>query len=211
MAITKQENFYLDIDDPEAFVISIINNHISNKVPLNKTIREELVQQGLLILTNMRTIYEPGKNGLDPTNSKFSGYAIKFLPNKMRDALHRLEGHSITKDDDNKRKWEEPDFNSIYSDDNNEDNEWDEDNEDKRIVSQLQTKDTYCSDIEDNVSSALDKLWEQEKKIAISVGVLLSEGYISNKKIKETLGIRQIDLDRSKDLIARSVRFLATV
>jgi DNA-directed RNA polymerase specialized sigma subunit len=197
-----KDNYFLDINDPVAFVAAVIERHLSKREMSNDT-REELIQQGLLILSNMRRLYEPGKNGLDPKTSKFSGYAARYLPDKIKDALHRLEGHKLTKDKDDKREWIEPNITSLdYV------NEQNESVEDMEVSEHLQVRDSYYSDLKTNLESALDSLWSEEKHNATNVGILLGEGIKTNNKIKEILGLRNKDIERSKDLIVRSERFL---
>lgn len=83
-----------DIDDCEKFVRATV--HRKPGLRLAEDLEEELVREGIVALTRMAERYEPGYGGRDPAGSRFSGYAAKYLPGKLDDALHRLRGDALS-------------------------------------------------------------------------------------------------------------------
>jgi hypothetical protein len=67
---------------------------------------EELLAEGLLILCQMAEAYEPGFGGRDPAGSRFSGYAMKYLPGKLRDAWRRRHPEYCLSRRDGMSPWE---------------------------------------------------------------------------------------------------------
>lgn len=92
-----------DIDDAEAFVISTIRR---SKIRIDQDEFAELICEGLVILCEMAQRFEPHRSGHDHPG-RFSGYAARFLPNKLGDAWHRLHPEHVLKtQDDGTRKYE---------------------------------------------------------------------------------------------------------
>lgn len=182
-----------DIKDSEAFVRSQMP-----KVILTAELREELVSEGLRILREMEKRYEPGRNGLDPQGSSFSGYAAKYLPGKLNDAWHRLEPtHHLVTLPDGKRQWrfdEKP--KSL-------DQMTDVDPDAAGRHGTLQASDTYGGDLERRLSDALDKVLAEDKRTTIKIGLLLGEG-ITGAECARTLGLRPQTLFAATELIKRA-------
>ena len=61
-----------DIRDPAGFIAATINKVHLVLTPQD---REDLIQEGHLILLAMAKNYRPGIGGRDPSGSRFSGYA----------------------------------------------------------------------------------------------------------------------------------------
>lgn len=80
------------IDDAELFVIAAINKRPGP--PLDGELKSELVNEGVIALVKLYDRYQPGFGGRDPEGSRFSGYAARYLPGKLEDALHKLKGDS---------------------------------------------------------------------------------------------------------------------
>lgn len=196
--LTRPVSFY-DIQDGEAFVRSQLP-----RVLMTADRKEELIQEGLRILTEMANRYQPGKNGLDPTESRFSGYASKYLQGKLRDQWHRMEGHSLITLADGKRKWNTGakvsslDAMTVDSPDGID------------HLPSMQTTDEYDTDMESKLRRALDMQWELERERAVQVGVCLGLAYSPGETAKR-LGIRPVDVTAAVDLIKRSMPFLTTL
>lgn len=94
-----------DIEDAEGFVYSMMKRALPTAI-LTPDAREELQQTGLRLLWEMalRDKSQSG-SGEHDGGSKFSGYASRFLPGKIRDAWHKQEGHTLRQGPDGKREW----------------------------------------------------------------------------------------------------------
>lgn len=100
--LRKQCSLY-DIDDVEAFIIMCINRSGIKPHPREW---EDLIAEGVCILWSMSLKYEPHRPGYDKPG-RFSGYAIKYMPRKMKEAYHRSHEHHLhVTQDDGTRKWE---------------------------------------------------------------------------------------------------------
>lgn len=92
-----------DIDDVEAFVIMCIKRSGA------KPGREEFVDlmcEGFALLYKMDGDYVDQKDGYVKAG-KFSGYALAYLPKKLKEAWHRSqEEHLQRLQPDGTRKWE---------------------------------------------------------------------------------------------------------
>lgn len=169
-----------DIDDAEAFVRSLLPRNAL----LSSEMREDLVQEGLKILAELERRYEPGRNGQDPAGSRFSGFAARFLPAKLRDAWHRLEGHTLSTDPKSgKRQWSYP--QKPASLDELTEREGGVDG-----VRALQDSDVYESDLAASLARAFDEQHEEDREISVKVGVLLGEG-LAPAAVAERLGVRE--------------------
>lgn len=92
-----------DIKDAEAFVISTIKR---SKIRVDRDEYQELVCEGLVILCEMSKRFKPRMAGFEK-DGKFSGYAARYLPNKLGDAWHRLHPEHVLKtQDDGARRYE---------------------------------------------------------------------------------------------------------
>ena len=94
-----------DIADAEAFVYTMMRRALPTAILTPET-REELLQTGMLLLQGManRDKSQSGSGDHD-AGSKFSGYASRFLPGKIRDAWHKMEGHTLKQGPEGKREW----------------------------------------------------------------------------------------------------------
>lgn len=79
-----------DIEDVERFVRAAVHRRPGKR--LDSELEAELVREGIVAMLKLGQQYEPGFGGRDPSKSRFSGYAAKYLPGKLDDALHRLRG-----------------------------------------------------------------------------------------------------------------------
>ncbi len=92
-----------DVEDAWAFVQATINR---GNARLTSDQRDELASEGVRALVKMAREYQPGRGGLDPATSRFSGYAAKFLPGKLSDALHRIMDDTLSTQPDGSRVWD---------------------------------------------------------------------------------------------------------
>jgi DNA-directed RNA polymerase specialized sigma24 family protein len=197
-----RERYWFDIEDPEGFVKSFMP-----KVRLTPERREELFCEGMGILTKMRNDYRPGHGGGDPATSCFSGYAASYLPRKIRDAWHRLEGHTLTTGEKGKREWEYHDTPSSLeamttangSDKGAENN-----------VQALRTEDIYDEDMAQKLGDALDRMYAEERKQTIGVGLILGEGG-SAAEAATRLGLRSQEVALAVSRIRRAIPLLTTL
>lgn len=79
-----------DIDDVDRFVRAAVHRRPGK--PLDRELEDELVREGIVAMLKLAQQYKPGFGGRDPAKSRFSGFAAKYLPGKLDDALHRLRG-----------------------------------------------------------------------------------------------------------------------
>lgn len=183
--------------DSEAWVRSYLP-----RVILTTEGREELVQEGLRILSEMFDRYEPGRGGLDPETSSFSAYAHKYFPGKLRDAWHRMEGHTLTTKPEGGREWQYPGKPSSLD-------RIAEDHPDGLdSIRSLTTEDVYCSDLGVSVGSALDQMYAAMREQTIKVAILLADGVTSNNRIALALGVGPVDVELSMEHIRLAVPFM---
>jgi hypothetical protein len=156
-----------DVKDAEGFVrATIAKGHLL----LTEEQRDELTQEGLRIMWKLSSDYEPGRNGLDASTSKFSGYAAKYLPGKLSDAWHRLQGHRLVTLSDGSRKWKY-DPTPVSIDKLTKDSPEGADH-----IPTLHGVDYYSTDLAGTLGAALDEQWQADRDNTIKVGVLLGMG-----------------------------------
>jgi alkylated DNA nucleotide flippase Atl1 len=91
-----------DILDVEAFVIDCIKR---SGAPVQPHEYEDLVAEGICILYAMERKYIPKMAGYTQ-EGRFSGYAIKWMPRKMKEAWHRMhEECTLQTMPDKTRRW----------------------------------------------------------------------------------------------------------
>lgn len=91
-----------DMRDAEAFIRAAINKSGLARTPDDW---DELVAEGLLILSEMAAKYQPRMAGHDRDGS-FTGYASMFFPRKLRGAWHRMhEHHQVRTNPDGSRRY----------------------------------------------------------------------------------------------------------
>lgn len=182
MAILSQPVQLFDVLDTESFVRDAIKD---GKVRLTPEEYEDLLGEGMLIMARLAKQYEPGRNGLDPATSRFSGFAAKYLRVKLGDAFHRMqENHRLTTQPDGTRKWAyapKPTSLDAMTDGNPEGADH---------VRTLQAEDEYDSDMESTLRTALDKRWEYDRETTVKIGLILGAGYILADAV-QTLRIPQ--------------------
>lgn len=185
-----------DVNDVEAFVRATITK---GRLRLTLDEREELVAEGLVIMARLSNSYEPGRNGLDATQSKFSGYAAKFLPGKLSDAWHRLqENHRLVTLPTGERKWQY-DQKASSLDAQVEDTGVDH-------IEALQCEDAYSSDMANTLRQILEERWPQDRETTVKVGVLMGLGIAPGKTAKmlgitereATMAVERITVVRNK-------------
>lgn len=94
-----------DIVDAEAFVYTMMRRALPTAILTPET-REELLQTGMVLLQGMANKDKSQSgSGEHDGGSKFSGYASRFLPGKIRDAWHKMEGHTLRQGPEGKREW----------------------------------------------------------------------------------------------------------
>jgi hypothetical protein len=181
-----------DVDDATAFVNASITR---SRARLTVEQREDLVQEGLRLLWALSLAYEPGKNGRDPATSKFSGYAAKYLPGKLSDARHRLEGHRHAMVD-GVRQWQY-DQPTVSLEGMREENPDGADH-----VHNLHAVDYYGTDLAKTLGAALDEQWKLDRDLTVKVGVLLGMGE-SPVEAARTLRIAGADVVAAVERIKR--------
>lgn len=192
-----------NIKDAEAFVRANLP-----RVILTQDGREDLVAEGLRILTEMSRRYEPGRNGQNPLTSSFSAYAKKYLPGKLRDAWHRQEGHTLTAREDGGREWRYPGPAVSL-------NAMSEGEGAVEVVklhdgSKMETEDAYYSSLADSVLPALEVLARIENEQALKVGILCSEGFTAGR-IAEELKMPVDEVQRSIDRLVQAAPYIQTL
>lgn len=108
MLVLNRKTSLRDIEDVEAFVIMCIKRSGIRPEPREY---EDLVATGMMMLWEMSLRYRepPGDKSSASTLAGwcFSGYAIKYMPKKMKDAYHRSHEHHLHKTQaDGRRRWE---------------------------------------------------------------------------------------------------------
>lgn len=181
-----------DVRDARGFVIRALPN-----VTLSPDAREELIAEGVRILLEMAERYRPGHGGRDPSGSRFSGYAARFLPGKLLDAWRRTEGHSCHHLPDGTRQWRPPPQTIPLS-------ACEEDHvpqrqgahQDEQIVTRL--------------ADAIDALWRQERALTLRVGIALSEG-VAVAHLPSLLHIRRAEAQEAVARIERALPHLTSI
>lgn len=93
-----------DIDDVERFVVMCIKRSGAGVLPHEW---QDMIAEGLAILYKMYGDYDEGRNVDGGSDFKFSGYAIRYMPKKIKESWHRShEEHLQRTQDDGKRRWE---------------------------------------------------------------------------------------------------------
>jgi hypothetical protein len=156
-----------DVEDVEGFVQATINK---GRLRLTPEQRDELAAEGLRIMCKLSNDYEPGKNGLDASASKFSGYAAKFLPGKLSDAWHRLQGHRLASGPDGVRRWQYDDAPTSLSVIAEKPGGLD-------TVKSLQHREEYEPEVLDTLSQVLANWWERRCDLVTQYFEMRSEGY----------------------------------
>lgn len=90
-----------DILDAESFVAANIAR--SGVILRDRHEREDLLAEGLTILLELASRYEPHRVGYAKAGS-FAGYAAKFLPGRMRDAYYALHPEHVARRDADGRR-----------------------------------------------------------------------------------------------------------
>lgn len=164
------------IRDAEAFV----RHHIARgRVRLTDDDREELVAEGLRIVTGLVKAYEPGRNGLDPKDSKLAGYVSKFLGGKLSDAWNRMQENArVTTQADGSRKWH---YDAKAS---SLDAMTAESPDGLNNVVALHTEDVYDSDMAQTLRDALDRRWQHDRETTVKVGVILGQGFLIGDAVR---------------------------
>lgn len=93
-----------DVKCAESFVAA--NIHKSGVIVRDPHEREDLLAEGLTILLELASKYEPHRPGYEKAGS-FAGYAAKFLPGRMRDAYYALHPEHIARRDADGRRFYE--------------------------------------------------------------------------------------------------------
>lgn len=92
-----------DILDVEAFVVMCIKRSGAQVKPSEF---EDMIAEGICILYAMSERYNPHMEGY-VRPGRFSGYAVKYLPRKMKEAWHRShEEHLHRTQPDGRRRYE---------------------------------------------------------------------------------------------------------
>lgn len=182
-----------DVKDAEGFVRATI---AKGRLRLTPEQRDELTQEGLRIMCKLANDYEPGRNGQDASASKFSGYAAKFLPGKLSDAWHRLQGHRLSTQPDGVRQWQyDPAPVSLEK-------MTEENAEGADHIATLHAVDYYSSDLAGTLGAALDEQWKVDRDTTVKVGVLLGMGE-SLGDVARTLKIATADAQGAVERIKR--------
>lgn len=92
-----------DVADAEAFVIHAM--HTSGITP-GRDETEDIIAAGLLVLCEMADRYKPRMPGYQ-TDGRFSGYAARWLPGRIRDAYFGMHENIIARVDNNGHKHRE--------------------------------------------------------------------------------------------------------
>lgn len=156
-----------DVKDIEGFVRATITK---GRLRLTPEERDELTGEGLRIMCKLAQDYEPGRNGLDAASSKFSGYAAKYLPGKLSDAWHRLQGHRVATKPDGSRAWQyDPPVTSLSL--------LEERPGGLDTVASLQHTEEWEPEILDTLSQVLANWWERRCDLVTIYFEMRTEGY----------------------------------
>lgn len=165
-----------DIRDVEAFVGSTLGR--AGIRPDDPIEREDLIADGILIVSELAERYEPHRDGYARAGS-FAGYCAKFLPGRMRDAWHsRHPEHSYVTRDDGRREWSYGE-SAISLDGLREQNP---DGVELRIGARVSESDTSFADL----AAAIAQASRRRDEIALVVAQMKAAGY-SHDAIAEEL------------------------
>lgn len=197
--VTRQKVAILNIEDAEAYVRAQLP-----RVLMSPETREDIVQTGLMLLSEMRGKYQPGIGGQDPSTSTFSGYVEgQHLGDKLRDHWHRMEGHRLTSDGEGGRKWTYPPARSSL--DQIQEREGGLDS-----VRSLHTGDVYDTDLGLKIARASDEQHAADKELEVQVGVMLGEG-IAHSEVAKRLGLRDKEVTETVQRIIRLTPRMTTM
>lgn len=182
------------IRDAEAFV----RHHIARgRVRLTDDDREELVAEGLRIVTGLVKAYEPGRNGLDPKDSKLAGYVSKFLGGKLSDAWNRMQENArVTTQADGSRKWHY-DAKASSLDAMMEAG--------TDHIGELQVAAAYKTEFADTLALGLDARWPRELALTVRVGKLWHQ-QVSFPMIAERLQVTAAEVAVAIARIVRAIQ-----
>lgn len=165
-----------DVDDAHAFVQACITR---SGLALSREQRDELVAEGLRALTRLAREYQPGRGGRDAAGSRFSGYAAKFLPGKLSDAWHRIEGHTLVTQADQSRKWQinqrPVSLQAIEAADGNALDQ----------IATLQVDASYDPEVIAGLPALLDDFWQERCAQVTAYVQLRSDGYRNQEILVE--------------------------
>jgi DNA-binding CsgD family transcriptional regulator len=178
-----------DIADAEAFVYTMMRRALPTAILTPET-REELLQTGMVLLQGMANKDKSQSgSGEHDGGSKFSGYASRFLPGKIRDAWHKMEGHTLRQGPEGKREWVINDkpvsLERIMEGQ-------DESSADTIVqlrapVDQL-TPEVEKKNLERQLGIALDEQYAGLRSVTIQVALMLEEG-LTQAQCAKRLGI----------------------
>lgn len=197
--VTRQKVSIGNILDAEAYVRAQLPHVI-----LSAETREDLVQTGLLMLSEMRRKYQPGIGGQDPRTSTFSGYVEgQHLGDKLRDQWHRMEGHRLASDGKGGREWKYPPARASLDQMREREGGLD-------AVRSLHTEDVYDTDLGKNIAVASDEQHAEDKDLEVKVGVMLGEE-IPASEVAKRLGLRDKEVTETVQRIIRYTPRLTTL
>lgn len=202
-----------DIRDSEAFVRSQLAKALSPATLrlLSTDERDELLAEGLRILTHLADTYEPGKGGRDPAGSTFTGYASKYLPGKLRDAHHRLQGtHHLVTSPDGTRQWQFDEKPRSLNELTHEDPDAADRHRALQAIDTPDGQEDPSADLREKLGRALDELYAHEREQALQVGELLGLGITPTEAAKR-LGLRSEQLLQAVERIKAATPYLTTL
>lgn len=179
-----------DVEDAEAFVYSMIQRALPTAI-LTPEIREELMQTGMVLLQSManrdKSVLGSGEH---TDGSKFSGYASRFLPGKLRDAWHKMEGHTLRQGLEGKREWviNDKPMSLERIMEGNEEMGGGGDIAQLRAPDDRPEPEEERADLERQLASALDHQYAGIRTTTIRVGLMIEEG-LSHSQCAKRLGI----------------------
>jgi hypothetical protein len=182
-----------DVLDVEAFVRDAIR---AGNARLSLEEYEDLLGEGMLIMSRLAKSYQPGFGGRDPAGSSFAGYASKHLRLKLGDSYHRLqENHRLVAGEDGKRRWQydpRPASLDVIVEETGTDH-----------IRELRAEDVYDGDHAQRIGAALDRRWGHDRRMTVKFGVLLGLGYQAGDAQKALrIGAREAGLcvERLRDV-----------
>jgi hypothetical protein len=189
-----------DIQDAERFVRATI----ADGLVLTSDQRDELICEGLRILWTLSDRYQPGYGGRNPATSRFSGYAAKYLPGKLSDAWHRLQGHTLVVLPTGKRQWHynprPVSLEAIVEATPN----------DSIASLTVNPNDHMDSELARKLGTALDQQWAVTRLITVKVGVLFGLGH-SPASVARILEINGPQIMMATELIKSSAHRMDAV
>jgi hypothetical protein len=159
-----------DIEDCHAFVHQAIN---SSRILMSTDEREELHAEGMAIMVKLARDYKPHIEGHERNDSRFSGYASKFLRLKLDDAWHRMHPeHQLRTDREaGRRRWVYGErATSLHAVTEGE-------NGAERHLPRALIVEHSDDDVVERLGVALDERWSRDRAVILAVGDLLSRGY----------------------------------